>query len=148
MNKFLYNQNVDVSRSFALLFFIGTAWSLIVNLSNLVINTFHLDLTFIITFPLAVGLWKYKSGARKFLLIIVWIMVTLGLILFVYGFLGGENFTLTVGKNIISNPTRYQTGFFLILWIIVSTLLLLVVHSKKFKEEVHTQPVAGGDATR
>ncbi|MEX0330759.1 MAG: hypothetical protein AB3N64_04985 [Puniceicoccaceae bacterium] len=146
MNQFLTKQNVDVSRSLALVMFIVTAESILSNLNLMVFGGQRWDLSFIPSLPLALGLWNYKSIARKWLIGLVWVMIVLVFGLMVGAQIAGKENALTVQDVEVLNPTVFQVGYMFSLWIVVSAFLLLLVHSNKFKEE--TQPIAGGDAPR
>ncbi|RFF31672.1 hypothetical protein [Wenzhouxiangella sediminis] len=136
MDGFLRRQKVDVSRSFAVLLFVASAWSLMNSLSNFVMPGFALDASFIVSLPLALGLWHYRPWARIGLIALVWLGNLVFAAALLFALAGDVRLSVTIRYEVIADPTPAQIAFVFFMLTILAGFLTMVVHSGKFREEV------------
>ena len=144
IDKFLEQQEVDVSRSLAVLLFASGLQEIATNVGVLVARgPTIVQFGFLFSIPLAIGLWRYRPLARILCIAAGWLMV-LVLLLLIIGipYLGGPSvdgsptFSLWLGDVEIENPSPRQAFIASALGAGWLSSILLVLHSRKFYREV------------
>ncbi len=136
INEFLKHHQVDVSRGLAVLAFSGAVTdTMAMIVQPAFTGTFTLNFGPIITVWIGCALWMRRSWTRKLLIVIGWIVAfcVLGATLKV-AFFG--DMTLTFYGMKVEKPTTAQYVSLLVVAVPTVYVLLRILHSEKFREEV------------
>jgi len=136
MNNFLQKHQVDVCRSLAVL---GFAAAISDILSMVVSPAFYGKLSInigpIFTIWFSCALWARRSWIRKLLIGVSWLAVVAFVGVSVKSlFFGGVALTLNGTK--VADPTSFQYLSVFVTVVPILTLMMMIFHSAKFREEV------------
>lgn len=136
INEFLKHHQVDVSHSLAVLAFTGAATdTMAMIVQPAFTGTFTLNFGPIFSVWIGCALWMRRSWVRKLLIGIAWIaalcVVAATIKVAFYG-----DMTLTLYGTEVAKPTTVQYVSLLVVAVPTVYVLLRIVHSGKFREEV------------
>ena len=149
MDKFLRKHDIDVGKTFGIIFFaimVGQIYELISNLLFQDPFIIEINLGIPILFFLGLGMYQHNNVARKWTLVLIWAaLILLIIFLIVCPFLQ-EKITVSIGGKEIANPPFWKLLVTVILFFPLLWVCIVALRSQKALDEFRTaEPVAQAD---